>query len=198
MLNRNVFLSSLLVVLASCGGTQAPATTAPSAEGGSAAGGAAAPAAAKKPARVTKAAPAPNGIEMPPGYESWQVVAVSNRSDNNTLRVVVGNDVAMQAIRDGKTNPWPEGAILGKMVWKKKTLDTFDKAEVPDAFVHAEFMIKDAKKWASTDGWGYARWKGMEYTVHGTGPEFAMECATCHTKAKERDFVFTLPAKLPL
>jgi len=61
-------------------------------------------------------APAPNGIVFPEGYKDWRVIAPSYRTDNNTLRVIIGNDAAVEAARAGKTNPWPDGAILGKLV----------------------------------------------------------------------------------
>ena len=50
-------------------------------------------------------APAPNGITIPPGYKDWRTIAVSHRTDNNTLRAILGNDVAINAAREGKTNP---------------------------------------------------------------------------------------------
>ena len=61
---------------------------------------------------------APNGLSLPAGYKDWRVIAPSHRTDNNTLRVILGNDIAVKAAREGKTNPWPEGTMLGKLVWK--------------------------------------------------------------------------------
>jgi hypothetical protein len=63
----------------------------------------------------TKVAPAPNGIELPAAYKDWRVIATSHREDNKTLRVILGNDKAMEAARAGNTNPWPDGSILGKL-----------------------------------------------------------------------------------
>ena len=142
-------------------------------------------------------APAPNGIEMPAGYKDWRVIGVSHRTDNNTLRVILGNDAAIEASRAGKTNPWPDGAILGKIVLKDATHDAWEAATVPGKFVHAEFMIKDAKKFESTGGWGYARWLGKEQKPYGKDADFAQECYTCHTPVKDNDYVFTHPITLP-
>ena len=55
--------------------------------------------------------PAPNGITLPEGFKDWRVIASSHRTDNNTLRVILGNDVAIEAAREGMTNPWPDGAL---------------------------------------------------------------------------------------
>ncbi|RPI46895.1 MAG: cytochrome P460 [Betaproteobacteria bacterium] len=140
---------------------------------------------------------APNGIALPAGYKDWKVIAPSHRTDNNTLRVIVGNDVAVSAARAGNTNPWPDGSILGKLVWKDTTHSAWPTAQVPGDFVHAEFMVKDAAKYAKTGGWGFARWLGMAQTPYGKDANFVQECFGCHTPVKNNDWVFTHPAKLP-
>ena len=113
-------------------------------------------------AAKTEVAPAPNGITLPEGYKDWRVIAVSHRTDNNTMRAIVGNDTAVEAARKGNTNPWPDGAILGKLVWKAETDANWAAATVPGKFVHAEFMIKQGKKYEATGGWGFARWLGED------------------------------------
>lgn len=140
---------------------------------------------------------APNGIELPEGYKNWRLIAVSQRTDNNTLRAIVGNDKAIEAARAGKTNPWPDGAVLGKLVWKNKQDENWAQAIVPGNFVHAEFMMKDAQKYAATGGWGFARWLGTEQKPYGKDANFVQECFGCHTPVKGRDYVFTTPVTLP-
>jgi hypothetical protein len=78
--------------------------------------------------------PAPNGIELPKGYKDWRVIAVSHRSDNDTMRVIVGNDAAIAAAREGRIDPWPDGAILGKIVWANRADENWEPATVPGAF----------------------------------------------------------------
>jgi hypothetical protein len=143
-------------------------------------------------------APAPNGIALPQDYRDWRVISVSERSDSNTMRVIIGNDLAVAAARAGKTNPWPEGAAVGKVVWKLGKDPLWQPATVPAEVVHVEFMFKDSKKYASTGTWGYARWKGMKLEPHGKDANAASaECFACHGIAKGQDFVFTKPAVLP-
>lgn len=139
--------------------------------------------------------PAPShGISYPSGWQSWSTIAASHRTDNNTIRVILGNDVAVKAARAGETNPWPDGAILGKVVWKDTQLGNWKAATVPGDFVHAEFMFKDAKKYAKTYGWGWARWVGVEQKPFDEG---AQVCTSCHTPVKDRNWVFTDPAVFP-
>ena len=139
--------------------------------------------------------PAPsNGISYPAGWQDWGALAVAHRVDNNTIRVILGNDVALRAAREGNTNPWPDKAILGKVVWKEKRLADWEDAVVPGELVHAEFMFKDSQQYKDSYGWGWARWLGAEQKPFdkGAGP-----CISCHTPVEERDWVFTEPAVFP-
>jgi len=145
-----------------------------------------------------KVAPAPNQIELPKGYQDWAMISSSHRVDNHSLRVILGNDIAVSAARKNKTNPWPEGAILAKMVWKEGELETWNQAIVPEKFVHAEFMIKDSEKYKKTGGWGFARWVGLDQKPYGQDENFVQECFGCHTPVKGNDWVYTIPSKLPM
>ena len=146
---------------------------------------------------VKEIPPAPNGIILPQGYKNWKMIASSHRTDNNSLRVILGNEIAVAAARSGETNPWPQGTILAKLVWKDKTHDNWPAATVPGDFVHAEFMIKDSQKYSATGGWGFARWLGKEQKPYGKDKSFVRECFDCHTPVKSNDYVFTQPAMFP-
>ena len=135
-----------------------------------------------------------HSINYPAGWQDWSTIAVSHRTDNKTLRVILGNEVAVEAARSGQTNPWPNGAILGKVVWKDTALGDWKAATVPDKFIHAEFMFKDSEKHAQTYGWGWARWVGVNQEPFNKG---AQVCTSCHTPVKGRDWVFTDPAVFP-
>lgn len=135
-----------------------------------------------------------HGIDYPSGWQNWATIAMSHRTDNNTVRIILGNEVAVTAARGGMTNPWPDGAVLGKVVWKEDELERWQAAIGPGEFVHAEFMFKDAEKYAATGGWGWARWVGEEQAPFAGGMEV---CVACHTPVRDRDWVFTEPALLP-
>ncbi len=142
--------------------------------------------------------PAPNGIAFPEGYRDWRVISTSHRLDNHTLRVILGNDIAVAAARAGNTNPWPDGAILAKLVWKEAPEAHWPQAIAPEAFVHAEFMLKDSRRFADNGtGWGWARWTGLELKPWGEDAKAAQACIACHTPVRGRDWVFTTPAPLP-
>jgi hypothetical protein len=47
------------------------------------------------------------GIKLPKGYHDWRVVSVAHEAGAlNDIRVVLGNDIAINAHRDG-TRPFP-------------------------------------------------------------------------------------------
>ena len=134
-----------------------------------------------------------NGIPYPEGWQNWPTIAVSHRTDNNTMRVILGNEIAVKAARSGQTNPWPDGAILGKVVWKASELADWPAAKAPGQLVHAEFMFKNATGYQETGGWGWARWLGLDSKPFNEG---MTACVACHTPVAHRDWVFSDPAML--
>ena len=139
------------------------------------------------PAAAADVAAAPNGVTIPKGYRNWQVVAPSQRDDKDEIRVILGNDIAMKAFR-AKQLPFPDGAILAKLAWKRAKSAEFDNTFVPGEPQRIEFMVKNAKKYAATGGWGFGRFvngKPADEMQHGT-------CWPCHqANVKGNDFVFT-------
>lgn len=144
-----------------------------------------------------KPAPAPNGIELPADFADWRLVSASLRTDNDTMRAILGNKAAIKAAREGRINPWPDGAVLAKAAWKRKTHEAWPAASVPGDFVQVEFMFKDSRKYAETGGWGFARWLGRDLKPYGKDPAFAAECFACHLPVKDSDYVYTRPAFMP-
>lgn len=86
---------------------------------------------------------------------------------------------------------------MAKLVLKDASHADWPSATVPGKFVHAEFMLKDSVKYATTGGWGFARWLGEEQTPYGKDANFDQECFGCHTPVKANDYVFTHPIVLP-
>ena len=102
---------------------------------------------------------APNGITYYPGYMKWNVIAPSYREDKGHIRIITGNETAVAALHAGK-NPLPDGSVLAKVAWKAEKHPSFPDATIPGAFVQVEFMVKNAKKYKNTGGWGFARFVG--------------------------------------
>jgi hypothetical protein len=139
-------------------------------------------------------ADAPNGIAFHDlaDFANWQAMSTTERFDNGTMRLILANPIAEQAIKDGHTHPWPRGATFAKVAWDQLP-DTAGEIHA-GAFKQVEFMIRDQDKYAATDGWGFARWVGgLAFKPYGKDPGFANECTNCHQTMAANDHVFTFP-----
>src|SRR5262245_47861492 len=133
------------------------------------------------------------GVKIPPGYRDWRLISVAHEEGNlNDLRAILGNDVAINAFREGKL-PFPDGTILARLAWDYVPLAESEKAFGRlQSYVAGppkngvQFMVKDSRKYASTGGWGFAQFddgKPANEAVHNT-------CFPCHETVRDRDFVF--------
>jgi hypothetical protein len=124
-------------------------------------------------------------------YKNWKTISSTDRFDNNTLRVVLGNNIAIRAIANKRINPWPEGTVFAKIDWEKQ-VDSFGITHT-GTLIHVDFMIRDSRRFAATNKWGYARWNGIELKPYGTNAPFASECVDCHDAVRRNDYIFTTP-----
>jgi hypothetical protein len=132
------------------------------------------------------------------GFEAWQVVAPSYRTDNKEVRFIVGNETLVNAYKSGVPGdgrPFPDGSILVKVGYSERKNADFPSALEPDVLKRVEFMMKDSKRFSDTGGWGFARFvydaNTDTFTPYGKDASFAQECYQCHTLVKGKDFVFT-------
>ncbi|MFA7062472.1 MAG: cytochrome P460 family protein [Pedobacter sp.] len=139
---------------------------------------------------------APNGIAIYPDYMSWKVIAPSYREDKGQIRIITGNEIAVAALHVGK-KPLPDGSVLAKVAWKAEKHPSFPVATEPGAFAQVEFMVKDAKKYKDTGGWGFARFVGNELKPYGKDASFVGECFGCHIPVANNDYLFTKIVKTP-
>ena len=101
---------------------------------------------------IKKLLPLPMKLHTPKDGKTGVLLPYPTERITITLRIVLGNNLAVQAARAGNTHPWPDGAVLCKVVWKDTELANWKAATAPGTFVHAEFMFKNSK----TYGWGWA------------------------------------------
>jgi hypothetical protein len=152
----------------------------------------------------------PNGLAFSDfrGYEDWQVVAPSQTDAAKVMRVILANPVMMKAYREGipgNGKPFPDGSKIAKIEWEpRKLTDAPFSASTPDTvpgpLKEVEFIEKDAKRFADSNGWGYAV---FDYdaasdtfapgTLAGKPPQGNdYKCGTaCHTLAASKDYIFT-------
>lgn len=133
------------------------------------------------------------GITIPPGCRDWKLVSVTHEEGNfNQLRAQLGNDIAINAYREGKL-PFPDGAIIVALHWNRVASDEDnkvfgrDQAFVAGSPVNMQVMVKDSKKYGATGGWGFGDFrdgKPSDAALH-------QKCFACHVPAKASDYVYT-------
>lgn len=134
------------------------------------------------------------------GYESWEVL---NVSQTDKLAVILGNPVMVAAYKagvPGNGKPFPDGAKMAKIHWRIEDSKLFSGPRIAGAQQDVDFMVKDSKRFADSGGWGYAvfRYDAATKTFRpGTATEAPPQandakCGfACHTVVKNRDYVFT-------
>ncbi len=131
---------------------------------------------------------------IPPGYRDWKLISVAHEEgDLHSFAVVLGNDLAIKAYREGKL-PFPDGAIIAALhyshVPSEENNKVFGRQQsfVPGAPTNVQFEVKDSKKYAATGGWGFGHFspdgKPATETVLKT-------CFPCHEPAKAHDLIYT-------
>ncbi len=133
------------------------------------------------------------GITNPPGYRDWRLISVAHEAgNNNDLRAILSNDLAIEAYREGKL-PFPDGTIIARLAWSyvpsEENNKVFGRAQsfVAGPPINVQFMVKDSRKYAATGSWGFAQFKDGK-------PDATAKletCFPCHEPGKARDFVFT-------
>ena len=156
----------------------------------------------------------PSGISFSEfkGYELWQMIAPSQADDGagcgtspdpGCIKSILANPVMINAYADGipaNGKPVPDGAVFTKIEWAKaRNVEAGYGMTIPGNLAEVAFMVKDAKRFPKTDGWGYATFRydtaSETWTAFGDGPDFGDACHACHTIVKARDFVWTHYAK---
>src|SRR5262245_52022270 len=158
---------------------------------------------------------APSGISFSEfkGYDAWQMVGSSladggdgcGTSKEGCIKSILANPAMIRAYNEGfPTNgkPVPDGAAVVKIEWLKVRDTRAPYAvTIPGNHTEVAFMLKDSKRFADTNGWGYATFQYDAATeTYKPKPGDAnfgrTNCHGCHTAgAKTTDFVYTRFAK---
>jgi hypothetical protein len=101
--------------------------------------------------------------------------------------VVLGNPTAVAAYKAG-TLPFPDGAVLVKLAWKRRPSTEFAPASVPGPATTVQVMVKDAGRYPASRGGGFGRF------IDGKPADEAQHrsCFACHEAGVQgHDYVFT-------
>jgi hypothetical protein len=143
---------------------------------------------------ASEAAPV-SGVQLPKGYRDWKLISVAHEAgQNNDLRAILGNDVAVQAFRQGK-RPFPDGTMIARLAWRFQSSPRNDAVfPAPQSFIagpptNVQISVKDSRRYAVSGGWGYGQFENGKPNRDGS---LVQKCFACHAKLeKAEDLVFT-------
>jgi len=138
----------------------------------------------------------PGGIALSDfrGYEDLADIS-SSRTDDR-LKLIVGNPTVINAFKSGipgNGKPFPDGSMIAKLQWsQKKSTEAPFVVDVPDAFKEIFVMEKDSKRFAKSNGWGYAVFNyDAASDTYTPDPKALSDCGNaCHTAVKAKDYLF--------
>jgi hypothetical protein len=136
---------------------------------------------------------------LPRDYRDWRLISVAREEgDLDDIRAVLGNDLAIDTYRLG-VQPFPDGAVIARLAWSYDSSEENDRSfGRKQSYVAGhpkngiQFMVKDARKYASTGGWLYAQFDGGQ-PLRDVAQLQA--CFQCHQAVTGRDYVFTRYAR---
>ena len=153
-----------------------------------------------QPAETAPAAGSPVfGVTLPAGYRDWPFVSIAHEAgDKPDIRVILANDIAMQAYRDG-TLPFPDGAIIARLAYtyeasaQNNAVFGREQSFVAGEPTNVQIEVKDSRRFASTGGWGYGQ---FENGKPNPDEKLVNSCFACHNKLPAAtDLIFTRYAR---
>ena len=131
-------------------------------------------------------------VPYPAGYRDWTHVKSMVIQPGHPLADAFGgihhlyaNAKALKGYRQGR---FPDGAVI--------VFDLLDARSSGGAIEEGPrkvvgVMVKDAKKWPATGGWGFEGFKGDSTTERAVGANAKTACFGCHEPQKAQDYVFS-------
>ena len=143
------------------------------------------------------AQPAADEIRFPDGFRNWfavnsMVVAKDSPvfSQIGGMHVIYVNAKGLSTLKRGGPLPYPDGTMFADDV---HDFSIKDRSYVEGSKKAVTVMVKDAKRYATTGGWGFQAWAGgdrtkqlVPNTAHAVKARF-----TCHIPQKDHDFTFS-------
>lgn len=135
------------------------------------------------------------GVTLPEGYRDWKLISVAHEAGkNNDIRAILGNDIALEAFRQGVV-PYPDGSVIVRLAWQYEPSPRNDAVfPAPQSFVagdptNVQVSVKDTKRYPDSGGWGYAQFDNGKPNMD---VKLTQSCFACHNKLdKASDLVFT-------
>ena len=141
---------------------------------------------------LVPAVSADTDLKVPPAYRQWFHVNTMIVDKTSPLFAALGgmhiitiNPIGLQALKKGKA--FPDKTVF---VDDLHDFTTTDGSTVEGDRKAITLMVKDAKKYAATGGWGFQAWAGGDPSKPIV-KDAATQCFACHTPQKAHDYVYS-------
>ena len=143
------------------------------------------------------AQPAGDNISLPNGFRDWFVVNSMIVTKDSPLfgqiggmHVIYVNAKGLPTLKKGGPLPYPDGTIFADDV---HDFSVQDGSYVEGNKKAVTVMVKDAKKYSTTGGWGFQAWAGGDPSkpLVPDAAHAVQACFSCHTPRKNQDYTFS-------
>jgi len=143
------------------------------------------------------AQPVGEDVKFPDGFRDWFMVNSMIVTKDSPIFDQLGglhhiyvNTKGLPTLKNGGPLPYPDGTIFADDVHE---FELKDGAYVESKKKAVAVMIKDAKKYPTTGGWGFQVWGGGDPSkpLVPDAAHAVQACFQCHTPQKNQDYTFS-------
>jgi Cytochrome P460 len=136
-------------------------------------------------------------IQFPSGFRDWFVVNSMIVTKDSPISAQIGglhiiyvNAKGLPTLKKGGPFPYPDGTVFADDVHE---FSLKDGSYVEGNKKAIAVMVKDAKKYPTTGGWGFQVWSGGDPSkpLLPDAAHAITACFACHTPQKEQDYTFS-------
>jgi cytochrome P460 len=136
-------------------------------------------------------------VSFPTGFRDWFVVNSMIVTKDSPISGQIGgmhiiyvNATGLPTLKKGGPLPYPDGTVFADDVHE---FSVKDGSYVEGNKKAVTVMVKDAKKYATTGGWGFQVWAGGDLSkpLVPDAAHAVPACFACHTPQKSQDYTFS-------
>jgi hypothetical protein len=136
-------------------------------------------------------------VPFPTGFRDWFVVNSMIVTKDSPMSGQIGgmhiiyvNAKGLPTLQKGGPLPYPDGTVFADDVHE---FSVKDGSYVEGNKKAVTVMVKDAKKYATTGGWGFQVWAGGDASkpLVPDAAHAIPACFLCHTPQKGQDYTFS-------
>jgi hypothetical protein len=149
------------------------------------------------PLAAVSAVPAGYEVAFPNGFRDWFVVNSMIVTKDSAMfdqiggmHIIYVNAKGLPTLKKGGPFPYPDGTVFADDVHE---FSVKEGSYVEGNKKAVTVMVKDAKKYPTTGGWGFQVWAGGDPSkpLVPDAAHAIPACFECHTPQKAQDFTFS-------